>query len=264
MIIVGEKLNSSIPKMFELMKSKNTEEIKKIAIEQQNAGANFLDINTAIFRAEEQEMLEYILNIVLENTQCGIMLDSPSPEVIEKTIQLISDREVIINSITLQDRINELLPVVKKYNSGVVCLPIDNDGIPKTVERRVENSLKLVQILQQEGVSKNKIYIDVLTEALAVDNENAKVTIDSIAALRKVEPEIHIICGVSNVSFGLPKRANINAAFLTASIYAGLDSGIVDITNEQVQSTIYISEMLAGKDEFCMEYLGWFRGRKQD
>ncbi|MDF2985037.1 MAG: dihydropteroate synthase [Eubacterium sp.] len=261
MIIVGEKLNSSIPKMFELMKAKNTEEIKRIAVDQQNAGANFLDINTAIFRDEESDMMEYILGIVLENTDCGIMLDSPSPAVIEKAIKLVSGREIIINSITLQDRINELLPVVKNYKSGVVCLPIDNNGIPKTAESRLENSLKLIELLLEAGIEKSKIYIDVLAEALAVDNEAAKTTIDTIAALRKAQPDVHIICGVSNVSFGLPKRASINAAFLTAAIYAGLDSGIVDITNEQIQSTIFISEMIAGLDEYCMEYLGWFRGR---
>ncbi len=264
MIIVGEKLNSSIPRIFELMKAKNTEELKKIAVDQQNAGANFLDINTAIFREQEIEMMEYVLGIVLESTECGIMLDSPSPAVIEKAIGLISGREVIINSITLQDRINELLPVVKSYNSGVVCLPIDKDGIPKTAEKRVENSLKLVEILQEAGIAKDKIYIDVLAEALAVDNENARTTIESIAALRKAQPDIHIICGVSNVSFGLPKRPDINAAFLNTAIYAGLDSGIVDITNQQIRSTVFIAEMIAGKDEYCIEYLGYFRGQKNN
>ncbi|MHB8062280.1 MAG: dihydropteroate synthase [Ruminiclostridium sp.] len=262
MIIVGEKLNSSIPKMYELMKEKNTEAIKQLAIDQQNAGANFLDINTAIFREDEYDMLKYVLEIVLENTKCGIMLDSPSPAIIEKAIKLVSNRETIINSITLQDRINELLPIVKSYNSGVVCLPIDKDGIPKTTQKRVENSLKLIEILQEEGIEKNKIYIDVLAETLAVDSESAVITINTISDLRKAEPEVHIICGVSNVSFGLPKRTSINATFLTTAIFAGLDSGIVDITNEQIQSTIYIAELVAGKDEYCMEYLGYIRSKK--
>lgn len=262
MIIVGEKLNSSIPKMYELMNEKNTEALKQIAIDQQKTGANFLDINTAIFRENEYDMLKYVLDIVLENTKCGIMLDSPSPAIIEKAIKLISDREVIINSITLQDRINELLPIVKSYNSGVVCLPIDKDGIPKTAEKRVENSLKLIEILQEAGIEKNRIYIDVLAEALAVDNESAVTTINTISDLRKAEAEVHIICGVSNVSFGLPKRTSINAAFLTTAIFAGLDSGIIDITNEQIQSSIYIAELVAGKDEYCMEYLGYVRSKK--
>jgi len=262
MIIVGEKLNSSIPRVFELMKARNTEELKKIAVAQQEAGANYLDINTAIFREQETEMLEYVLGIVLESTDCGIMLDSPSPAVIEKAIGRITGRAVIINSITLQDRINELLPVVKSCKCGIVGLPIDKDGIPKTSEKRLENSLKLVEILQEAGVPEDRIYIDVLAEALAVENENARTTIDTIAALRKAQPDIHIICGVSNVSFGLPKRPDINAAFLNTAIYAGLDSGIVDITNEQIQSTIFISEMVAGKDEFCMEYLNYFRSKK--
>jgi 5-methyltetrahydrofolate corrinoid/iron sulfur protein methyltransferase len=262
MIIVGEKLNSSIPKMYELMNERNTEALKQIAIDQQNAGANFLDINTAIFREDEYDVLKYVLEIVLENTTCGIMLDSPSPAIIEKAIKLVSNRETIINSVTLQDRINELLPIAKSYNSGVVCLPIDNDGIPKTTQKRVENSLKLIEILQEAGIEKDKIYIDVLAETLAVDSESAVTTIKTVSDLRKAEPEVHIICGVSNVSFGLPKRTSINAAFLTTAIFAGLDSGIVDITNEQIQSTIYIAELVAGKDEYCMEYLGYFRSKK--
>jgi len=262
MIIVGEKLNSSIPKIYDLMKEKNTAALMQIAIDQQKAGANFLDINTAIFREDEYDMFKYVLDIVLENTKCGIMLDSPSPAIIEKAIKLVSNREIIVNSITLQDRINELLPIVKSYNSGVVCLPIDKDGIPKTTQKRVENSLKLIEILQEAGIEKKKIYIDVLAETLAVDSESAVTTIKAISDLRKAEAEVHIICGVSNVSFGLPKRTNINAAFLTTAIFAGLDSGILDITNEQIQSTIYIAELVAGKDEYCMEYLGYIRSKK--
>lgn len=262
MIIVGEKLNSSIPRMYEIMKEKNTEALKQIAIDQEKAGANFLDINTAIFREDEYDMLKYVLEVVLENTKCGIMLDSPSPVVIEKAIKLVTNREIIINSITLQDRITELLPIVKSYKCGVVCLPIDKDGIPKTLEKRVGNSLKLIDILQNEGIDKKNIYIDILAETLAVDSETAVTTIKSILGLRKADAEVHIICGVSNVSFGLPKRTSINAAFLTTAIFAGLDSGIVDITNEQIQSTIYTAELVAGLDEYCMEYLGYIRGKK--
>lgn len=262
MIIIGEKLNSSIPKMHELMSSKNSEAIKQVAVAQQEAGAKYLDINAAIFRENEFEMLNYILNIVLQNTDCGIMLDSPSAAVIEKAVDLVKGRELIINSITLQDRINELIPIVKKLKCGIVCLPIDEEGIPKTVERRLENSLKLVDILTKEGISKEQIYIDVLAEALAVDDQAARITIGTICELRKADPDIHIICGVSNVSFGLPKRASINASFLSAAIFSGLDSGIVDITSEQIQSAVYTAEMIAGLDEYCMEYLGYFRSRK--
>lgn len=262
MIIVGEKLNSSIPKIQELMQKKDTEAIKQIAINQQESGANFLDINTAVFREDEYNMMEYILGIVLENTECGIMLDSPSTAVIEKAIKLIKNRKIIINSITLQDRIDDLLPIVKNYGTGVVCLPIDQNGIPKTTEKRVENSLKLIQILQEAGIEKDKIYIDVLAETLAVESESAMTTINTISRLRETEKDVHIICGVSNVSFGLPKRGNINAAFLTAAIFAGLDSGIIDITSEQIQNTIYVAELVAGKDEYCMEYLGFIRSRK--
>ncbi len=260
MILVGEKLNSSIPKVFELMEKKDDGAIKQIALDQQNAGADYLDINTAIFRSNELEMLEYVLGIVLENTTCGIMLDSPSPAVIEKAITLISGRDIIINSITLKDRINELLPVIKSYGTGVVCLPIDGDGIPKTADRRVENSLKLIKILQEAGIEKDKIYIDILAEALAVDSDAVKKAVDAISALRKAEPEVHIICGVSNVSFGLPKRADINAAYLTTAIFAGLDSGILDVTNKQIRNSVYISAMMAGLDEYCMDYLGYIRG----
>jgi 5-methyltetrahydrofolate corrinoid/iron sulfur protein methyltransferase len=262
MIIVGEKLNSSIPKMYDLMKEKDTEAIKQIAVSQQEAGAKYLDINTAIFREQEIEMFKYILDIVLEHTQCGIMLDSPSPEVVEKALTFITGRDIIINSVTLQDRIDQLLPVVKSYKTGIVGLPIDQDGIPKTAERRVANSLKLIEIMNREGIKSSDIYIDALAEAVAVDSEASVTTIKTIEGIRKANPEVHIICGVSNVSFGLPKRTAINSAFLSAAIFAGLDSGIVDITNEQIQSSIYTAEMIAGLDEYCVEYLGYIRSKK--
>ncbi len=261
MIIVGEKLNSSIPKMFEKMKAKDTEAIRQIAISQQEAGARYLDINTAIFREDEFEMLKYILDIVLENTDCGIMLDSPSPAVIEKALPLLAGRDIIINSVTLQDRINDLLPLARSYKTGVVGLPIDSEGIPKTVEKRVENSLKLIEIMNKEGIKNTDIYIDALAEAVAVESEASSVTIRTIDGVRKAHPDVHLICGVSNVSFGLPKRTDINSVFLSAAIFAGLDSGIVDITNEQIKSTIYTAEMIAGRDEYCMEYLGYIRSK---
>ncbi len=257
MIIVGEKLNSFTPKIFDAMKAKDTETIRQIAISQQEAGASYLDINTAIFREDEFEMLKYILDIVMENTTCGIMLDSTSPVVIEKALPLLSGRDIIINSVTLNDRINNLLPLAKSYNTGIVGLPIDAEGIPKTVEKRVENSLKLIEIMNKEGIKNTDIYIDALAEAIIAESAASVITIRTIEEVKKANPEVHLICGVSNVSFRLPKRADVNSVFLSAAIVAGLDSGILDITNEQIRSTVYTAEMIAGHDEDCRNYLGY-------
>ncbi len=257
MIIVGEKLNSFTPKIFDAMKAKDTETIRQIVISQQDAGARYLDINTAVFKEDEFEMLKYILDIVMENTACGIMLDSTSPAVIEKALPLLAGRDVIINSVTLKDRINDLLPLAKSYKTGIVGLPIDAEGIPRTVEKRVENSLKLIEIMNREGIKNTDIYIDALAEAIIADGGVSVITIRTIEEVKKANPEVHLICGVSNVSFRLPKRADVNSVFLSAAIFAGLDSGILDITNEQIRSTVYAAEMIAGHDEHCRNYLGY-------
>ena len=261
MIIIGEKLNSPIPNTLEKINNKDKDALVSLIKLQKENGANFLDINTSICRDDELENMIWLINLCIENSDCGIMIDTPNVEVVKEAIKHVKDRPVIINSVTLVDRLYELIPTIKEYNASVVCLPIDKAGVPKESETRFENAVKIIEILNSNGISNDKIYIDILIESLAIDAENVMVSIDTVKKLKQIEG-IKTVCGLSNVSFGLPKRKIINAYFLCTLIGAGLDSAIVDINSVDIRDALYTSNLINGKDEYCMEYIGYIRSSK--
>lgn len=259
MIIIGEKLNSSIPNTLKIMDENNEASIINLIKEQENNGAEFLDVNTAICGESESDKLIWIINLIIKNSSCGIMIDSTNSEVIKKAAEYAADRKLIINSVTLCERIDELLPLIKKTEAGVVALPIDKDGIPNTVEKRTENAKRLIEKITAFGIKQEFIYLDVLAETLSTDDKNARLCLDTITEIKKIYPGVNTICGLSNISFGLPKRININIAFLSAAIVKGLDSVILDITSIPVKTALFSSLAVAGRDFYCLDYIRYIR-----
>lgn len=258
MILIGEKLNSSIPSTLRAMKESD-EEIISLIKAQEAAGAAYLDINTAMFEADELPMMEKIVKLALSNSSCGIVLDSPDPKVIEEAAKLCAGRELILNSVTSDERIDELAPAAAKLGCGVIVLPMDTDGIPETAEGRLECAKKAIAKLTAAGVDEENIYVDAICETLATLDTNAKTSLETIR-LVKENTNAKTTCGLSNVSFGLPKRAFVNAAFVSIAIYNGLDSAIADAMNEELRRAIHSANAVSGLDEYCMEYIGFIRG----
>ena len=258
MILIGEKLNSSIPSTLKAMRESD-EAIIALIKAQENAGAAYLDINTAMFEEEESAMMQKIVKLALENSSCGIVLDSPDPKVIEAASELCTGRDLILNSVTADERIDELAPVAAKLGCGVIVLPMDSDGIPETAEGRLECAKKAIEKLTAAGVAEENIYVDAICETLATLDTNAKTSLETIR-LVKENTGAKTTCGLSNVSFGLPKRAFINAAFVSIAIWNGLDSAIADATNEEFRRAIFSANAVSGLDEYCMEYIGFIRG----
>lgn len=258
MILIGEKLNSSIPSTFAAMKGEE-EAIISIIKAQESAGAKFLDVNTAMFEDRELEVMERIVRLVIDNSECGIVLDSPDPEVIESASRLCEGRELILNSVTADERVDELAPVAARLGCGVVVLPMDSNGIPESAEGRLECAKTAIEKLKAAGVDEENIYVDAICETLATLDTNAMTSLETIRLIKE-NTNAKTTCGLSNVSFGLPKRSFINAAFVSVAIYNGLDSAIADAANEDLRRAIFASSAVCGKDEYCMEYIGFIRG----
>lgn len=263
MIVIGEKLNSSIPATLAAMQARDTAAITDLILSQQAGGAQYLDINTAICQEEELAVMQWVIALVKKNSSCGIMLDSPSTDVILGALDACEGRDVILNSVTLSERIDVLLPVAKQRGCGLVGLPIDASGMPQGAAGRVENAKALVSRMTEGGLSPDQIYIDVLAEALAVGSENAKHAIQAASQLRALWPDIHIMCGLSNISFGLPKRASVNTAFLAMMMASGMDAAILDSAAGSMQLALHTCEALLGYDEFCMEYITYIREQNE-
>ena len=255
MIIIGEKLNSSIPSTLKALQNDDKEYIINQIILQTKSGADYLDINTSLCGDNELEKLIWVISLVLKNSSCGIVIDSPNTEVVKNALPLIKDRKIIINSVTVDQRIDELLPVIKEYKTGVIALPIDKNGIPDTAKKRTDNAVKVIEKLKDAGIAQENIYLDVLAETLSTSDSSAVTALETIKGVKALYPEVKTVCGLSNISFGLPKRVYINSAFMSMAIAYGLDSAIMDINSEAMQLALFATKALFGKDEYCIEFI---------
>lgn len=259
MLMIGEKLNSSIPKTLGAFQKRDSDAVIELIKKQERFGANYLDINTALTGEQENDTMRWAVDLVLQHSRCDIMIDSPNVEAIKEALPYIQGRKVFINSISTDKAYEALLPMIKETGASVVCLPIAGREIPAQPEGRLKNADLLIEKLTAAGIATDNIYVDVLVEALATEEKAAATTLKTIRLMKEKYPEIQTICGLSNISFGLPNRANLNAAFLAMALVSGLDAAILDCSSPRIQDMLYMAEALLGRDEYCMEYIGYCR-----
>ncbi len=261
MLIIGEKLNSSIKKTLDALISHDEEYIINLIKLQVENGAEYLDINTALTGDDELQKMIWVCGLVAENSDCGVMIDSSNPEILERCIPLINNKKIIVNSISFGEKYEGLIGLVKERNIPVVCLPVRDNRIPQTADDRVENITNFILQLKACDIPEKNIFTDVLVEAVATNETAAVTTLETIRRVKQAFPNVNTVCGLSNISFGLPKRAELNASFLAMALQCGLDAAIIDITSKLIKSTLFASDALLGKDEYCLEYIGYARSQ---
>lgn len=256
MIRIGESLNSSIAGTRKAIEQRDGETIAELARRQLDAGADWLDVNAAAFMEGEPDALKWMIGVVQMETGARLMIDSPNAKAIAAALAADTVGSAIVNSVTLEERrLTAMLPLVKQYGAGVVALPIAASGMPRTPEERLSNAAKLVGRMAAEGIPQQRIYIDALVGALAADSSAASVTLETVRLLRAAFPDINIICGISNVSYGLPMRKRLNAAFLTGVLLAGANAAILDVTDPAIRDAAIAAEALCGRDDYCAGYI---------
>lgn len=255
MIIVGEKINTSRKSIAEAVVNHDTQFIAGVAREQAEAGADYIDVNAGTFVEKEIDYLCWLVQTVQAEVDLPLCIDSPDPEAISRAMKLHKG-EPMINSISLEkDRYEALLPVIISHPCSVVALCMSQTSMPTTVEERVNVGSELINKLTAKGIPLEKIYIDPLVQPVSVDINMGIATLGAINKIMNSFPGVNTICGLSNVSFGLPKRHLINRNFLALSISHGLSSAILDPTDKRLMATIYAIELLLGKDEYCGNYI---------
>ena len=259
-IIIGEKLNSSIKSTCEAMTAFNTEHLIKLIKNQAEAGADYIDVNTAMCENEFDLMIK-IIDLILENTDCGISIDSADANVISKTADYLygKNREFILNSVTLTERADELIPVAVKYNCKIIAMLIKAYGVLADSESRMEHAGIIINRFLDSGIKSENIIIDMVVESLLSNYESAAVTCGTLKKFKEKYPDITTLCGISNISYGLPNRSALNAAFLSAVIHDGLDCAIYDVNAPENQAAVYLANLLRGDDEYCLDYINWTR-----
>ncbi|SDH24266.1 dihydropteroate synthase [Desulfosporosinus hippei] len=259
MLIIGEKLNSAIPSVRQLINDKDVAAIQDLALRQVAAGADYLDLNTA--QGDEIVNMEWLVRTVQDVTGTPLCLDSTSAPVIKKGLETVKGdkSKVLINSISLEkNRIEEVLPLVLEYQCPVVGLTLDDDGIPKTAEERMVLSERLVEVLTKHNYDLEKLYIDPLVLPQAVSHNNAKMFFQCLEDIKRVL-KVKTVSGLSNISFNSPKRKVINRHFLTLCMAFDMDAAILDPLDKKIMSSVITNDFLLGKDRFGKKFLKAFR-----
>lgn len=257
MLVVGERINSTRKRIQPAVENRDVAAITEEATMQKNAGAHYLDCNAAAVGVDrEPEYLAWLVQTVQSATDgipCAI--DSPNPKAVEAALK-VHTGVAMINSISAEKaKYKALLPLARAANAKIVALVMDDSGIPKTAQGRIAIGRELVGNMLKDGVKPENIYLDPLIYPIGAEATAGTAVLETIRVLKEAFPEIHFICGLSNVSYGLPNRKLLNQAFMVLTMGAGLDAVIVDPTDKKLMSLICAAEALLGRDEFCAEYI---------
>jgi len=256
MLIIGERINSSRKSIFEAIEKKDIKFIQQEAINQINSGAHMLDINCGTNLKSEKLDMEWLIKIIREVTNVPFVIDSPNPEVIEYGLSIYTGNRVMVNSVTGElKRMEDIFPLVKKYNTDIIALTLDESGMPHTAQQRLNVAKKIINKAKEYGISEEKIYFDCLVRPVSTEPEQILEFLNALKMIKNENPNVKTICGLSNVSFGLPNRKLINSVFVVLCLYNCLDAALIDPTIKEMVSSIYATEVLLNKDEFCLNYI---------
>ena len=261
--VIGERINMTRKKIREEVWERNEKFIVSEVNKQEKAGATHIDINAGGDPRKEVEDMVWLTKVVSKATKLPLVFDSTNEKAIEEGLKLCNREGTIINSITAEEkRIEKILPLVKKYGTAVVVLTMDDKGMPADSQRRIEITRGMIKLLQTEGISQNRVYIDPLIRPVSTEPQQARFILQVVRTMKQEFPSIHICVGLSNISFGLPERNNLNKAFFAMLIEAGCDAAIIDPTESGMINTLFSSRAIAGFDEYGIEYISAYREGK--
>lgn len=254
-VIIGERINPTGKSKFkEALRKNDIAYILKEGFEQQQNGAHILDVNVGLPDIDEKEMLVYVMKELQSVIDLPLQIDTTDIEAMELALRQYNGK-AIINSVNgKEENMKEVFPLAKKYGGLIVCLTLDESGIPKTAEGRLKIAEKIVKKAESYGIDKKELIIDVLAMTISTDSESAKETLKAIK-LVKEKLGVKTSLGVSNISFGIPNRSNINAVFYTMALQNGMDAAIINPNSREMMRSYYSYRALCGIDENCFDYI---------
>jgi 5-methyltetrahydrofolate--homocysteine methyltransferase len=255
MKIIGEKINGTRKRVARAIADRDVTFIQELAVKQANAGSFWLDVNAGTHPDKEPEDLIWLIDTIQSVTETALCLDSANPKALDVAIKKVS-KVPMINSISGEpDRLEKILPIVAEYGCEVIALAMDDKKIPETFEKRLKVIDLVMDATRTAGIPDEKVYVDPLAMTIATANQSAVIACETIRTAKEKYPEIHFTMGLSNISFGLPSRHQINRAFLVLAMQAGLDSAILDPLDNDLVAAILTTEMLMGRDRHCLNYI---------
>ena len=258
-VIIAERINPTGRKsLAEQLQKGKLDIVGKDAKEQAEAGGDIIDINVGAVGVDEVDMLPKAVKKVTEATNKPICLDSANPKAIKAALE-VYPYKALINSVNGEEKsLEEVLPMVKESGSAVVCLTLDEDGIPDNAEKRVEIAKKILKRAESLGIKREDLVFDCLVMANAANSDSGKITLE---AMRRITEEFGVSTtfGASNISFGMPNRDLLNIHFLSMAIINGLCAPITDPLVDGLKDAMRAADFLAGRDPYGMNYISMYR-----
>ncbi len=256
MIVIAERINATRKRIARALDERDADRIAREARVQAEAGADFIDVNAASNPSQELDNLLWAVGVVQQATDKPICLDSASPDALRAALEVVGGGTVMLNSVTAEKaKMETVLPLAAEFGTGLVALTMDDAGLPSTADQRVDIAGRLVEAAKAAGVGPEQLYIDPCIQPLSTSPEQAPACLEAVSRIMAAFPGVHTTCGLSNISFGLPQRGLVNRTYLACLIMAGLDSAIIDPTAEGMMDAATAADALAGRDEFCMNYI---------
>ena len=247
MLIIGELINSTRKQVRKAIEEKDAAFIQGLARKQAAAGAHWIDVNAGAFPTDEVEKMLWLISVIREVTTAPLSIDSPRAAAVEAGLAM-AGTEPFLNSISAEsDRYKTLIPFVKKYNTRVVALSLDDNGMTDDMNKVWEVADGLIKRLEDDGVPPDHIFVDPLVRPVSTNGEYGMGALQVVEKMSAVHPQVHKTCGLSNISYGLPRRKLVNQVFVAMAIAKGMDSAIIDPLDVRMMATIAAPRPWPGK-----------------
>lgn len=261
-VVIGERINPTGKKKFkEALRNHDIEYILDEGLKQEDSGADLLDVNVGLPEIDEPAMITEVVRRLQSVTALPLQIDTSDTDAMERAMRIYNGKPMINSVNGKTESMKAVFPLVKKYGGVVVALLLDEDGIPETADGRIAVAKKIVKTAASYGIDKKDIVLDALAMTVSSDQKSAVVTLET---LRRIRDELHMrsILGVSNISFGLPRRELINGTFFTMAMTNGLSFAIINPNNEAMMNAYRSYLVLAGLDAQCASYIETYAGTK--
>lgn len=254
-VIIGERINPTGKKLFkEALRRHDIDYIIKEGITQRDAGAHILDVNVGLPELDEPQMMEDAVFALQGVLSTPLQIDTTDIDALERALRVYNGKPMLNSVNGKEENMKAVFPLAKKYGSVVVCLCLDENGIPETAQGRIEIAEKIIKRAEEYGIDKKDLIVDALTMTISTDKKNGVETLKAVDYIRHTLG-VNTVLGVSNISFGLPKRDAVNTAFFTTALYSGLSAGIINPNSQSMMNAYYSYNALAGLDDNCENYI---------
>ena len=259
MIVIGEKINATMPRVRKAISGRNKATLAGLAREQEKAGADCIDVNVGTGEGDgkaEIENMQWLVNVVKDSVGCSLCIDSADAGVLKAGLLAGMDRAGFVNSVKAdEEAMEDILPFVAGRDVNVVGLAIDENGIPGDADGRLRACELIAEGAVRHGIPLEKIYFDPVCMPVGTDASQGKVTIDTLVGIKKYFPAAKTILAVSNVSHGLPHRSWLNRAMVQAALAHGVDALLMDPLDRPLVGAIRAANVVMGRDRHCRKFL---------